>query len=184
MCVPLHKSDHHFMISVIPPSLRCPRRQWRLELGSAAVGLQASVPQPLTNKMRVNQGKFRGGGNKGVWRPGSTTPCLGCSSTWRWKTFMKSGLLPWQTLEEKHVESGGYGTGQAARSPISRGNVYKTNSLAFSPQANYTDWATATCSRNLVPTFADRGVSRGRRGGSTTVVNLSFLNRSRYFSFK
>jgi hypothetical protein len=32
--------------------------------------------------------------------------------------------------------------------------------------------------------FADRGVSRGRRGGSPTVVNLSFLDRSRYFSLK
>jgi hypothetical protein len=47
-----------------------------------------------------------------------------------------------------------------------------------------TDWATATCWRNLVPTFTDRGVSRGQRGGSPTVVNLSFLDRSRYFSFK
>jgi hypothetical protein len=28
----------------------------------------------------------------------------------------------------------------------------------------------------LVPTFVDRGVSRGQRGGSPTVVNLSFLN--------
>jgi hypothetical protein len=26
--------------------------------------------------------------------------------------------------------------------------------------------------RNLVPTFVDRGVSRGQRGGSLTVVNL------------
>jgi hypothetical protein len=51
------------------------------------------------------------------------------------------------------------------------------NSVAFSPQANYTDLATATCRRNLVPTFVDRGVSRGQRGGSPTVVNLSFLDR-------
>jgi hypothetical protein len=58
------------------------------------------------------------------------------------------------------------------------------NSVALSPRANYTDWATATCGRNLVPTFVDRGVSRGQRGGSRTVVNLSFLDRSRYFSFK
>jgi hypothetical protein len=36
----------------------------------------------------------------------------------------------------------------------------------------------------LVPTFADRGVSRGQRGGSLTVINLSFLERSRYFCFK
>jgi hypothetical protein len=43
---------------------------------------------------------------------------------------------------------------------------------------------TATSRRNLVPTFADRGVSRGQRGGSLTVVNLSFLDGSRYFSFE
>jgi hypothetical protein len=53
------------------------------------------------------------------------------------------------------------------------------NSVALSPQANYTDWVTATCRRNLVPTFVDRGVSHCQRGGSLTVVNLSFLDRSR-----
>jgi hypothetical protein len=57
-------------------------------------------------------------------------------------------------------------------------------SVALSPQANYTDWSTATCRRNLVSTFVDRGMSCGQRGGSPTVVNLSFLDRSRYFSFK
>jgi hypothetical protein len=60
----------------------------------------------------------------------------------------------------------------------------QTNSVALSPRANYTDWATATCRRNWVSTFVYRGVSRGQRGGSPTVVNLSFLDRSRYFSFK
>jgi hypothetical protein len=45
------------------------------------------------------------------------------------------------------------------------------NSVALSPRANYTDWATATCQRNLVQTFVDRGVSRGQRGGSPAVVN-------------
>jgi hypothetical protein len=59
-----------------------------------------------------------------------------------------------------------------------------TNCLAFSPQANYTDSATAICRRNLAPTFVDRGVSRGQRGGSPTAVNLSFLDRNRYFSVK
>jgi hypothetical protein len=39
-------------------------------------------------------------------------------------------------------------------------------------------------STKLVSTFVDRGVSRGQRGGSRTVVNLRFLDRSRYFSFK
>jgi hypothetical protein len=53
----------------------------------------------------------------------------------------------------------------------------KTNSVALSPQANYTDWATATCRRNLVPTFVDRGVWPGQRGESPTVVNVSLLDR-------
>jgi hypothetical protein len=39
----------------------------------------------------------------------------------------------------------------------------KTNSVALSPQANYTDWVTATCRWNLVPTWVDRGVSGGQR---------------------
>jgi hypothetical protein len=50
------------------------------------------------------------------------------------------------------------------------------NSVACSLQANYTDWATATHRRILVPTFADRGVLRGQRGGTPTAVNLSFLD--------
>jgi hypothetical protein len=54
-------------------------------------------------------------------------------------------------------------------------------SVAFSPQANYADWATAAGQRMLVPTFADRGMSRGLRGGTPTAVNLSFLDRSCYF---
>jgi hypothetical protein len=54
------------------------------------------------------------------------------------------------------------------------------NSVALSPQANYTDWATATCRRNLVPTFADREVSRDQRGGSLTVVKLSFTPHKKY----
>jgi hypothetical protein len=62
--------------------------------------------------------------------------------------------------------------------------LQQTNFVAFSPQANYTDWATATCWRNLVQTFADRGVSRGQRDGFPTVVNLRFLDWSSYFSFK
>jgi hypothetical protein len=44
--------------------------------------------------------------------------------------------------------------------------------VALSPQANYTDSSTATCRRNLVSTFVDRGMTRGQRGGSPTVVNL------------
>jgi hypothetical protein len=58
------------------------------------------------------------------------------------------------------------------------------NYVGFSLQANYTDRPTATCWRNLVPIFTDRGVSRGQRGGSPTVVNLRSLDQSRYSSFK
>jgi hypothetical protein len=65
--------------------------------------------------------------------------------------------------------------------PCSAG--YHTNSVTLSPQANYTDWATATCQRNLVPAFAERGVSRGQSGGISAAGNLSFLDRSRYFFF-
>jgi hypothetical protein len=61
---------------------------------------------------------------------------------------------------------------------------YKTIFVALSPQANYTDWATAICRRNLVPTFVDRGISRSERVGTPTVVNLSFLDWSRNFSLK
>jgi hypothetical protein len=35
-----------------------------------------------------------------------------------------------------------------------------------------------------VSTFVDSGVSRGQRGGTPTAVNLSFLDRSRYFIFQ
>jgi hypothetical protein len=41
----------------------------------------------------------------------------------------------------------------------------KTTSVACSPEANYTEGATATVRRIIVPTFADRGVSRGQRDG-------------------
>jgi hypothetical protein len=51
----------------------------------------------------------------------------------------------------------------------------QTNSVAFSPRANYTDWSTPICRRNLVPTFVDSEVSRAQRGGSPTVANLIFL---------
>jgi hypothetical protein len=67
---------------------------------------------------------------------------------------------------------------------IHKSHKTKTISVALSPQANYTDCSTATYRRNLVPTFVDRGVLHVQRGGSPTVVNLSFLERSRYFSFK
>jgi hypothetical protein len=50
--------------------------------------------------------------------------------------------------------------------PTNKQTKKQTNSVALNPQANYTNCATATCRRNLVPTFVDRGVSRGQRSGS------------------
>ena len=38
-------------------------------------------------------------------------------------------------------------------------------------------------SAKLVPTFADRGVSRGRRNGSPTAINLSLPNLDRYLFY-
>jgi hypothetical protein len=54
---------------------------------------------------------------------------------------------------------------QATNQPQAN-RMSQNHSVALSPQANYTDWATATCRRNLVPTLVDRGVSRGQRCGS------------------
>jgi hypothetical protein len=54
------------------------------------------------------------------------------------------------------------------------------NSVAFNSQRNYTDCATATCWRNLVPTFADRGVSRGQRGGSPRLEFVLLLFNNSY----
>jgi hypothetical protein len=48
----------------------------------------------------------------------------------------------------------------------------------LSPQANYTDrLSDRRLSAKLVPTLADRGVSRGQRNDSPTVVNFGFLDR-------
>jgi hypothetical protein len=58
---------------------------------------------------------------------------------------------------------------------------YFDHSVAFRPQANYTDWATATGRLILVITFANKGVSHGECGRIPTAVILSFLGRSRSF---
>jgi hypothetical protein len=60
----------------------------------------------------------------------------------------------------------------------------KTNSVVFGLQATYTDWASATSRRILVPTFVDRELSRGQRGGTSTAVRLGFLDWSRYVFFQ
>jgi hypothetical protein len=53
--------------------------------------------------------------------------------------------------------------------------------VAFSPQKNLTDWATAAGRRIVVPTFTDRVVSRVQRDGSPQPLISGFLDRSRYF---
>jgi hypothetical protein len=67
--------------------------------------------------------------------------------------------------------------------PCISGNKQNIYSVAFSPQANYTDRATAIGRRNLVPTFADRGY-HVVKAAKPPAVNLSFLDRSRYFFFQ
>jgi hypothetical protein len=60
-----------------------------------------------------------------------------------------------------------------------------TNSEAFSPQVNYTNWTTVTCRRLLMSPFADGvGGSRGQCCGRRTAVNLSYPDRSRHFFFQ
>jgi hypothetical protein len=63
---------------------------------------------------------------------------------------------------------------------------YNKNKLRGLESASdlYTDWATATCRINLVPTFVYIGVSHSQRGGPHKAVNLSFLDRSSYFFFQ
>jgi hypothetical protein len=65
-----------------------------------------------------------------------------------------------------------------------KGPMQQKNSVAFSKHTNYSDWSTATGRSILALTFADREVSRSQRGGIPAAVNLSFQDRSRYFSFK
>jgi hypothetical protein len=85
----------------------------------------------------------------------------GCLRIGCWEYLDQSGMEwrggcgGWRKLHNKELHN-----------LYSSPNITFKNSVALSPRANYTDWATAICWRNLVPTFADRGVSRGQRGGS------------------
>jgi hypothetical protein len=51
----------------------------------------------------------------------------------------------------------------------------QTNSVALGPQANYTERGTATCRRNLVPTFVDRGVAWSARRESVYMADAVLL---------
>jgi hypothetical protein len=55
----------------------------------------------------------------------------------------------------------------------------QTNSVALSQQANYTDWATATCRRNLVSTFVDRGVSHFSNFGLLSQLGILNVYKSK-----
>jgi hypothetical protein len=57
----------------------------------------------------------------------------------------------------------------------------KTNSMAFSPLANYTNWATAAGRRIYYQLLR---VEKWWARRFPTPVNLGFLNPSRYFSVK
>jgi hypothetical protein len=51
-------------------------------------------------------------------------------------------------------------------------NKNKTNSVALRPRANYTDWATVTCRRNLVLTFVTRQIPYGRLSRQCGILNI------------
>jgi hypothetical protein len=103
---------------------------------------------------------------------------------WAWTMLHSNIIILWQSDPKLMF------TNRVWRFHLWRGHLAfscnniknKTNSMALSQQAKYTDWSTAIYQRDLVPTFADRRVSRGQRGGSPAVVNL--IDPSRYFSFQ
>jgi hypothetical protein len=138
------------------------------------------------------------------WRYRSTFSWTCTSSRWV-LSFTPLPLYPWaksplypfdKSLGGPHSRSGGNGDCKFLSlpglelSPLCRpARLLYWGSLQNKKRGLYSaselhrlsdhDW-----SANLVATFADRGVSRGQRGGSHAVVNLSFLAQSRYFSFK
>jgi hypothetical protein len=57
------------------------------------------------------------------------------------------------------------------------------NSVAFSPQANYTDRATAACRRSYCQLLRIDGVAWSAQL-IPTAVNFGFLDRSRYISIQ
>jgi hypothetical protein len=63
---------------------------------------------------------------------------------------------------------------------LNRQTKQQNEFYGFNSESELYRLMTAAGRRILVPTFADRGVSRGQRGGSPTAVNLSFLDRNRY----
>jgi hypothetical protein len=63
----------------------------------------------------------------------------------------------------------------------------KTKLRDFSPQAKYTDRATAACRRSLVPTFADRGcrvVSATNPHGRSRNLNICVFLKNIYETYR
>jgi hypothetical protein len=106
-----------------------------------------------------------------------SSPQLGRTQTQGPKCFVVQSYLRKVTELHRVTSSFRLHWGLGITQPRTEKTNKQTNSVALSPRANYADWAAATCRRNLVPTFVDRGVLRGQGGGSPTVVNLSFLDR-------
>jgi hypothetical protein len=150
-----------------------PADNWEAPSGSACRGKLGEVEGMSTCRSSPPRSQYFGE---------QAFPCAHSSQfhCMSWMSFHKSWNSP-----SSSEQAGAGATIQRNVFPLA-GPVWgiKTNSVANSPQANYTDCATATCGRNLVPTFVDRGVSCGQRGGSPTIINISFLDWSRYFSFK
>jgi hypothetical protein len=67
--------------------------------------------------------------------------------------------------------------------PVFRRSKLKLNSVAFSPQANYIDRATAACWRSVCQLLQIERVWRGQRNGSPRPL-IRFSDRSRYFFFQ
>ena len=69
--------------------------------------------------------------------------------------------------------------------PFAFFNGYLRKKLrGLSPRGDYTDRAAAALSAKLVPTFADRGVSRGQRNGSPRPLVSVFWTGAATFLFK
>jgi hypothetical protein len=84
---------------------------------------------------------------------------------WLWRCVDHSGLLNVRALptvrHSKVHNVSGLDLLPSSCETVGEPTVWlryeRTNSVALSPRAYYTDWATATCRRNLVSTFVDRG---------------------------
>jgi hypothetical protein len=80
----------------------------------------------------------------------------------------------WRRVKWRHCP---WSKGRVATTPLLNDTIPKMKHKAawfFSLQANCANWATAAGRRILEPTFADRGVSRGQRGGSARLLILVF----------